>query len=77
MLEKEIELYSKIKPQLQAENPNGGFVVILGDNVLGVWATRIDAIKAGLEKYGDVQFLVKDINEGIFAANYSRDLKFV
>lgn len=77
MLEKEIELYSKIKPRLQAENPNGGFVVILGDNVLGVWATRIDAIKAGLEKYGDVQFLVKDINEGIFAANYSRDLKFV
>lgn len=76
MLETELNLYHKIKAQLQAENPDGGFVVIKDETVLGVWATRIDALKAGLDKFGDVSFLVKDIDENIFAANLTRDLKF-
>jgi hypothetical protein len=77
MLETELNLYHKIKAQLQAENPNGGFVVIKDETVLGVWQTRIDALKAGLDKFGDVSFLVKDIDENIFAANLTRELKFV
>jgi hypothetical protein len=77
MLERELEKYHHIKAQLQQDNPHGGFVVIKDDEVLGVWQARIDALKAGLQKYGDVSFLVKDINEGIVAANFTRDLKFV
>ena len=77
MLEKELEKYHQIKATLQHENPNGGFVVIKDDKVLGVWQARIDALRAGINEFGDVSFLVKDINEGIVAANFSRDLKFV
>lgn len=76
MLEKELELYNKIKADLQAKYPEGGFVVIKDDNVLGVWQTRPDALRSGMEKYGDVQFLVKDINENPIVANFSRPLKF-
>lgn len=76
MLEKELQKYHQVKAQLQHDNPDGGFVVIKDDYVLGVWQTRIDALKAGIDKFGDVIFLVKDIKEGIIAANFTRDLKF-
>ena len=77
MLEKEVEKYHQVKGQLLLENPEGGFVVIKDEVVFGVWHTRKDALEAGLDKFGDVEFLVKDIKEGIVAANYSRELKFI
>jgi hypothetical protein len=77
MLEKELETYSKEKASLQLQYPDGGYVVINGDEVLGVWQTRGDALRAGIEKYGNVQFLVKDIMERNIAANFSRDFKLV
>lgn len=77
MLEKELQTYNAQKASLQAAYPNGGFVVILGDTILGVWQTRIDALKAGIDKYGNVQFLVKNIMERNLAANFSRDFKFI
>ena len=76
MLEKELETYNKVQSDLQQQNPNGGIVVIKDEEILGVWQTRIDALKAGFDKYGNVQFLVKNIMERNVAANFSRDLKF-
>lgn len=77
MLEKEIETYNDVKAAIQSQNPNGGFVVIKEDEVLGVWQTRVDALRAGIEKYGNVPFLVKNIMDNDIVANFSRNIKLV
>lgn len=77
MLEEELQTYNNTKAGLQQQYGGDGYVVILGDEILGVWQTRMDALKAGLEKYGDVQFLVRDISAKIQLATYSRNLHFV
>lgn len=74
MLEKELETYNNIKAELQTKYPQGGFVVIKESEVLG-WRARSDALRAGFEKWGNVQFLVKNISERNIVANFSRDLK--
>jgi hypothetical protein len=78
MLEKEISKFRAIQDHLKTENPNGGFVVIKGDEVLGVWNDRMDALKQGIEKYGNVPFLVKNIREDLDdltnVINFSRDI---
>ena len=61
-LEAEMEVFRRNQPMLQRENPEGGFVIINGDEILGVWRARPDALRVGIEKYGDVPFLVRDIN---------------
>ena len=76
MLEKELEIFKKNKSTLSAQNPSGGFVVIKDDEILGVWQSRIDALKAGIEKYGDVSFLIKNINESNIIVNFSKNLIF-
>ncbi len=76
MLEQELKKYNEVRMKLQAEHSGPGFVVIKDDEVLGVWNNRMDALKAGIEKYGNVLFLVKDINESDIAINFTRDLKF-
>lgn len=79
MLEKELDYFKKNLIQLRVDNPQGGFVVIKEDAILGVWFSRQDAIRAGIEKLGiSSVFLVKDINEpSDHAINYSRNIKFV
>lgn len=76
MLEKELEFYQQMRGKLQGDYPNGGFVVIKDTEILGVWDTRPDALRAGIEKYGNVSFLVKDINESDVVINFSRNLSF-
>lgn len=78
MLEKELEIFKKEKAKLKEENSSGGYVVIKEDEILGVWNDREDALKAGIEKYGDVPFLVKNIDESHKGVNtFSRHLIFV
>ena len=77
MLEQELKVFLDNKAKLRNENHGEGFVVIKGEEILGVWSNRQDALKAGYEKYGNVAFLVKDINESNQVANFSRDLIFV
>lgn len=77
MLEKELEKYAQVKAELQSKYPDGGFVVIKDTEVLGIWQTRVDALRAGIEKYGNVSFLVKDIRDSNIVANFSRNLKLV
>lgn len=74
MLETEMKKYQEVKAALQVQHPDGGFVVIKDEEVYGVWQTRTDALKEGIEKYGNVQFLVKDIMESGIVANFSRNL---
>ncbi len=80
MFEKELQKFKEIQEHLKNEYPNGGYVVIKGDEVLGVWFNRLDALKEGLAKYGNVPFLVKEIRENLDdisnVINFSRDIQF-
>jgi hypothetical protein len=77
MLEKELTYFLKVKDELRLINPDGGFVVIMGETILGIWMDRTDAIKSGIEAFGDVPFLVKDIKENSsFKINYTRNIAF-
>ncbi len=76
MLEKELEVYRLNKANLQLKNANGGFVVIKGEEILGVWETRLDALKIGIEKYGNVSFLIKNIDENNEVFNFSHNIQF-
>lgn len=78
MFEKEIKKFQEVRGSLILEY-NTGFVVIFGEDVLGVWNDRQDALKQGLEKYGAVPFLCKDITEDIdgpATINFSRNIEF-
>ena len=61
MLEIEFTTYRKLKFELQSKFPEGGFVIIIGNKVLGVWVNRIDALKAAYEECGNFDFLIKKI----------------
>lgn len=76
MLDTELRKFTEVQGTLKEQNPNGGFVVIKDEEVLGVWNDRIDALRQGIEKYGDVQFLVKNIQDDNTAINFSRPLIF-
>lgn len=76
MLDKELKKYKEVKALLQSQYPSGGFVVIKDEEVLGVWNNRMDALKTGIEKYGNVSFLVKDINESDISINFTRNIAF-
>lgn len=76
MLEQELKVFNEHKAQLLSENPSGGFAVIKGDEILGVWVSRVDALKEGIEHYGNVAFLIKDINESDSVINFTRNLQF-
>jgi len=80
MLNKEFDKFKEIQGTLLKDNPTGGFVVIKGDEVLGVWNDRGDALKAGVETYGNVPFLVRNIQEDLDdpanIINFSRHIQF-
>ena len=74
-LEREMQAYEReLKALLTQE---GKFVVISGDQVLGVYSTYEDAIKVGYEKCGMAPFLVKKIQAVEQVQYFSRDLNFV
>ena len=76
MLEKELKIFKEIQGTLKEDHPNGGFVVIKDEEVLGVWNDRVDALRQGIEKYGDIQFLVKNIMDDNIVVNFSRHFQF-
>ena len=51
-------------------------MVIKDDDILGVWSSRIDALRTGIDKYGDVEFLVKNIFDNDVVINFTRNLMF-
>ncbi len=58
-LEKELETFDKLKPQLLADE--GKFAVICGEELVGLFSTYDDALKLGFAKCGVKPFLVKKI----------------
>ncbi len=76
MFEQELKTLKENLPSLKQVNPQGGFVVIKDKEILGVWLNRQDALKQGIEKYGNQPFLVRDINEQNTVLNFSKPLVF-
>jgi hypothetical protein len=72
-LKMELETYEKHKERLIAES-DGRFVVIRGENILGVYDTYEDALEAGYEKAGLNQFLVKKIQRVDQVHFFTRDI---
>jgi hypothetical protein len=59
-LEKELAVYKDKLPELKAQE--GKFVLIHGDEVVDVYGTYEDAVKAGYDQFGLTPFLVKQIH---------------
>lgn len=59
-LKQEYETYQAHKEELLAKH-EGQFVLIRENEIVGVFASYDDALKAGLNKFGNVPFLVKKI----------------
>jgi hypothetical protein len=76
VLEKEMEVYRANLAQLRHDHPNGGFVVIKGDQIFGVWNDRGDALSAAVKEFGYVSLLVKSLEDVGRKFNFSRDYNF-
>ncbi len=77
MLEQEILFFESIQDELKEKNPSGGYAVIDGKKLLGVWNNRDDALKNGVENFGIKSFLVKNIHDDkIHVINFTRNLNF-
>jgi hypothetical protein len=61
-LEQELKTYEKEKEKLLAE-AKGKFVLIKGDKIIGVYASQEDALAEGYKRFGNEEFLVKEITE--------------
>ncbi|MHC5540918.1 hypothetical protein ACYOEI_22065 [Singulisphaera rosea] len=53
----------------------GRFVVIKGDEILGMWDSYQDALEAGYHKYGLEPFLVKKIQQSEPVNHFSREVR--
>ncbi len=73
-LEKELETLKRELPNLLAEE--GKYVVVSGDEVLGIYAAYEDALKVGYEKRGLKPFLVKKIQSIEQVQFFTRNLCF-
>jgi hypothetical protein len=71
-LEREIATYARELPKLLPEA--GKFVVIGGDDVVGVYDTYDDAMKVAYDRFGLAAFLVHQIEVGDRIHRFTRDL---
>ena len=70
----ELSTYEREK-ELLVNGNEGRYVVIRDDIVAGIWDTYEDALKAGYERFGLEQFLVKQI-QGIDRIQFfTRDIE--
>lgn len=74
LLATEIEAFQRLQPELKRTNPGGGFAVIKGGEVVGVWRDEMDALNEGAKKFKEDVFLVRDINDTGEPVYFSRDI---
>jgi hypothetical protein len=60
VLDAELETYEKHKAELLG-SAEGKFVLIRGEQIAGVFDSKMDAIAQGYRQFGNVPFLVKQI----------------
>ncbi len=72
-LEDELKTYEKNKQEL-VKTANGKYVLIKGKTIVDIFESEQDAIKIGIDKFGNVSFLVKKIEEVEQTQNYTSNL---
>lgn len=65
LLERELQVFSKVKEQLCERYTEGGYIVINNHDILGIWDEREVAIAKAINRYGLRNFLVKNIKDEI------------
>ena len=73
MLRTELETYGAQKNELIGKS-KGKFALVKDDHVIGVFDTKIDAIRQGYDRFGNVPFLVKQIVEVETPQNFTSNL---
>lgn len=61
-LEQELKTYEKEKEKLLSE-AKGKFALIKGDKIIGIYVSQEDALAEGYKRFGNEEFLVKEITE--------------
>jgi hypothetical protein len=72
-LEREIETYRRKLPELLANK--GKFVVIHGEDVMGIFDNMDDALRVGYESFLNEPFLMREIREQEQVLYTSRGLR--
>lgn len=73
ILKKELETYEDSKASL-LKSSRGKFVLIKEDKIIGIYDTYNDAIKIGIDKFGNKPYLVKRILEVEPTENFTSSL---
>lgn len=60
VLEREYRVFKEHQSELLAKG-EGKFALIKGDTIIDVFASYEDALKEGLKRFGDVPFLIQEI----------------
>lgn len=75
LLDTEMATYRRLKPDLLADpTKRGQFVLIKGEELLGVYPTREEALEQGYERYLFEAFMVKQLVEVEPVYYFSRNL---
>jgi hypothetical protein len=62
LYEREIATYLRELPRLLAEGRAREYVLIKGDDILGIWKEQADGIGAGRDRFGGDPIFVKKID---------------
>ena len=73
ILEKELKVYHENKDRLLKKD-EGKYVLIKDSEIIGTFESQNDAIKIGIEKFGNTPFLVKKIEKRDQAENFISNL---
>ena len=72
-LKNELETYEAQKSELIGKS-RGKFVLVKDNRIIDVFETKIDAIRQGYERLGNVSFLVKQVVEVETPQNFTSNL---
>lgn len=61
LFEDAVRYYEENLNEILATYPEGNYIVIRGVQVLGVFSSRGQGIRAGFKAYGNVPYLVREI----------------
>ena len=73
ILAEELETYEKNKQMFLTTN-RGKFVLIKGKEVINFFDTQADAVKVGIDKFGNSSFLVKKVQDVDTPQNFTSNL---
>ncbi|HEV3262712.1 MAG TPA: hypothetical protein VG013_38105 [Gemmataceae bacterium] len=63
-LEQELETYRRELPGLLSQEHEGKYLLIRGQQVIGIWATEDEAYKTGRERFGLTPSMVRQVQNG-------------